>query len=121
MRVFVDTPAWFAAVNVKDRHHERALELLAAGLDLITSTFILSRRGVCLRGQAPFRNRRELRPACRVGSRTIEPTTMGDHEHAWHLTTRFEDQEFSLVDRTSFATTGVLDICKVNSRSTTTS
>jgi len=39
----------------------------------------------------------------RRGAETIEQTTSADFEAAWSIGERFPDQDFSLVDRTSFA------------------
>jgi predicted nucleic acid-binding protein len=43
--IFVDSSAWFAAVNRRDRHHIRATELLATNAPLVTSDFILVELG----------------------------------------------------------------------------
>ena len=54
MTVFVDTSAWFAAVNLKDRHHERASTLVAAEDRLITSTFVLVETWLLLQSKIAF-------------------------------------------------------------------
>lgn len=49
----------------------------------------------------------------RSGVATIEQTTSADLEAAWAIGRRFSDQDFSLVDRTSFALMERLGITKV--------
>lgn len=49
----------------------------------------------------------------RSGVATIEQTTSADLEAAWAIGRRFSDQDFSLVDRTSFALMQRLGITKV--------
>ena len=51
----------------------------------------------------------------RSGIATIEQTTSADLEAAWAIGQRFSDQDFSLVDRTSFALMERLGITKVMS------
>jgi predicted nucleic acid-binding protein len=103
MKAFVDTSAWFAAVHVKDRHHERAAELLRGSLDLTTSTFILVETWRLLRSRMGFATAETFTDHVRFGAASIEPTLMSDREHAWRMPSMFGDQSFSLVDRTRFA------------------
>lgn len=110
MRAFVDTSAWFAAVHVKDRHHERAVELLRGDLELTTSTFILVETWRLLRSRMGAET---FASYVRSGAASIEPTLMSDLEHAWRMPSMFGDQSFSLVDRTSFAMMERLGISKV--------
>lgn len=49
----------------------------------------------------------------RSGVATIEQTTSADLEAAWAIGQRFSDQDFSLVDRTSFALMERLGITRV--------
>jgi predicted nucleic acid-binding protein len=113
MRVFVDTSAWFAAVNAKDRHHRRASELLAADFDLVTSTFIVVEAWRLLLSKLDFATAESFVERVASGAVTLEQTTMDDFHRARGLTTGFEDQEFSFVDRTSFAMMERLGIHKV--------
>ena len=50
---------------------------------------------------------------CAAGSPTIEQTTSADLEAAWATGQRFSDQDFSLVDRTSFALMERLGLTRV--------
>ena len=49
----------------------------------------------------------------RSGVATVEQTTSADLESAWAIGQHFSDQDFSLVDRTSFALMERLGITKV--------
>jgi predicted nucleic acid-binding protein len=112
MTVFVDTSAWFAAVNLKDRHHERASTLVAAEDRLITSTFVLVETWLYCKARSPSPLRRNS-AIIRAGAAALEQETMSDLEHAWRMPSMFEDQSFSLFDRTSFAMMERLGISKV--------
>ena len=39
--IFVDSSAWFAAVNRRDQHHKQAIELLALHSPLVTSDLVI--------------------------------------------------------------------------------
>ena len=39
--IFVDSSAWFAVVNRRDRHHARGIELLASNTPLVTSDLVI--------------------------------------------------------------------------------
>jgi predicted nucleic acid-binding protein len=113
MNAFVDTSAWFAAVSVKDRHHRRASELLDARLRLLTSTFTIIETWLLLRTRINFAIAESFVEHIRSGAAKVEHSTMDDLVRARELAAAFADQEFSLVDRTSFAMMERLGIGKV--------
>jgi predicted nucleic acid-binding protein len=113
MTVFVDTSAWFATVNVRDRHHERASELLRAESRLTTSTFVLVETWLLLQSKTSFAVAEGYAEYIRTGAARLEHTTAGDLQHAWQIANAYHDQSFSLVDRTSFAMMERLGISKV--------
>jgi predicted nucleic acid-binding protein len=113
MKAFVDTSAWFAAVNAKDRHHQRASELLNAQLRLFTSTFTIIETWLLLRSRINFAIAEGFTDHIRSGAAKVEESTIDDLVRAWELAAAFADQEFSLVDRTSFAMMERLGIDKV--------
>jgi predicted nucleic acid-binding protein len=113
MKAFVDTSAWFAAANVKDRHNQRAIELLSAGLELITSTFVLVETWLILQSKMSFAVAEDFAGYVRLGAAKIESNEMSDLEYSWRVREAFQDQPFSLVDRTSFAMMERLQISKV--------
>lgn len=113
MTVFVDTSAWFATVNVKDRHHQRASELVRMQLPLVTSTFVLVETWLLLHSRIAFAVADGFTEYIRAGAAQLEQTTMGDLQHAQQIARAFPDQSFSLVDRTSFAMMERLRISRV--------
>ena len=113
MKAFVDTSAWYAAANVKDRHHQRATELLAVGLELVTSTFVLVETWLLLQSKVGFATAEEFASYVWLGAAKIEPAETSDLEYCWRIHDAFRDQSFSLVDRTSFAMMERLAIFKV--------
>lgn len=112
MRAFVDTSAWFAATNDKDRHHKRAVELLGAEPHLVTSTFVLVETWLLLQSKISFAITEAFTTYLRSGAAALEQTTGTDLKQAWEMPAAFRDQRFSLVDRTSFAMMRRLRISK---------
>jgi predicted nucleic acid-binding protein len=115
LSLFVDTSAWYAAADDDDRGHGRAVEILSAGDRLVTTDHILVETWFLLR-------KRLGRPAAelfwrglRRGVAAIEPVGAADLEVAWAIGEAFPDQDFSLVDRTSFAVMQRLAIHRVAS------
>jgi len=113
MKAFVDTSGWFAAANAKDRHHQRASELLGEEFEFVTSTFIIVETWLLLQSRLSFAIAEEFVDSVRLGAAALEHTSMTDIQRAWQLSASFEDQMFSLVDRTSFVMMERLGITKV--------
>lgn len=103
MTVFVDTSAWFAAANVKDRHHERASELIRAEPEPTTGTLVLVETWPLLQSKMAFAIAEDVAGYTRRGTADLEEATMSELQRAWQVRNEFQDQSFSLVDRTSFA------------------
>jgi predicted nucleic acid-binding protein len=90
MTAFVDTSAWLAA-NVKDRHHERASELVRAERKLTTSTFVLVETWFLLQSKMSFAVAEDVAEYLRAGAAALEETTMSDLQHAWQMRNAFQD------------------------------
>lgn len=103
MSLFVDTSIWYAAADSLDVNNARAKAILAAGEPLVTSDHVLVETWTLLR----YRIRRQAADrfweGLRGGVAAIEPVGMADLEAAWQIGVSYRDQEFSIVDRTSFA------------------
>jgi predicted nucleic acid-binding protein len=103
LSVFVDTSVWYAVADAGDRRNRRAKELLRSGGPFVTSDHVLVETWILLR----FRLHREAAErfwaALRGGLAEIEPVTAADLQVAWAISESFPDQDFSIVDRTSFA------------------
>jgi uncharacterized protein len=113
MSVFVDTSAWFASANAKDRHHERASELLLSQAALVTSTFVLVETWLLLQSKIGYYVAESFAGLVRSGAARLEHVTTEDVENAWRIATMFRDQRFPLVDRASFAMMERLGMSKV--------
>jgi predicted nucleic acid-binding protein len=101
--LFVDTSAWYAAADRADSSHRRAKSVLARGEDLVTTDHVLVETWLLLRHRLGRRAAERFWEALRAGVAAIEPVVPADLEVAWAVADRFPDQDFSIVDRTSFA------------------
>jgi predicted nucleic acid-binding protein len=101
--LFVDSSAWYAAADRGDRSHERAVAVLSAGETLVTSDHVLVETWQLLRHRLGRAVAERFWEGLRRGAALIEPVTAADLEVAWGVGRDFLDQDFSLVDRTSFA------------------
>lgn len=115
MSVFVDTSAWYAAIDETDADHARAREVLGSGVPLVTTDHVLVEAWLLIKSRTHRAAADSFWRHVRSGAARIESTTPSDLEVAWQLGERFSDQDFSLVDRTSFATMMRLGITRVAS------
>ncbi|MDQ3553416.1 MAG: PIN domain-containing protein [Chloroflexota bacterium] len=111
--LFVDTSAFYAAVDRGDGSHHRAITVLGAGDRLLTSDHILVETWLLLRYRLGRHSAELLWSAIRGGAAAIEPVGEGDLETAWAIGEEFTDQDFSIVDRTSFAVMQRLGVLRV--------
>ena len=103
MSVFVDTSVWYAAADSGDAANVRAQAILASGEFLITSDHVLIETWILLRHRIHRLAADRFWEALRGGVAVIEPVGAADLEAAWHIGISYRDQDFSIVDRTSFA------------------
>ena len=103
MRIFVDTSAWFAAVNGNDAQHARAKSALAGQTGLVTSTLLLAETWRLLHQKLHWQAAESFWRVIRQGAAELETVIAADLEAAWLIGQRYPDQDFSLTDRTSFA------------------
>jgi uncharacterized protein len=111
LTLFVDTSAFYAAADMADRSHERTKRVLGAGEPLVTSDHVLAESWLLLRHRLGRAAANAFLEAIRAGASAVEHVGPADLEVAWSIAAEFEDQDFSLVDMTSFAVmqrTGVL-------------
>lgn len=103
MSLFVDTSVWYAAADRSDRSNARAQEILAAETRLVTTDHILVESWMLLRHRIHRRAAEAFWDGLRSGVARIESVGTADLHAAWAIGRAFADQDFSLVDRTSFA------------------
>ena len=115
MSVFIDTSVWFAAAVARDHDNERAKSILASTAAHVTTDHILVETWLLLRS----RYRREVAERffdniLRSGV-TLEMVTTADMVAARAIGVAFPDQDFSIIDRTSFAVMERLGLTQVAS------
>ena len=103
MSVFVDTSVWYAAADRSDAANSRAKAILGLGESLFTSDHVLVETWTLLRYRISRYAAERFWEALRSGVAAIEPVGTADLEAAWQIGLAYRDQDFSLVDRTSFA------------------
>jgi uncharacterized protein len=115
MTLFVDTSAWYAAADGADRWHSRARDVLATNEPLLTNDHVLVESWLLLRHRVHREAAERFWEGLRAGLATIEMVVAVDLESAWAIDRQFPDQDFSLVDRVSFAMMERLGIDRVAS------
>lgn len=103
MSVFVDTSVWFAAANPDDDYNGRARDILASADALITTDHVLAETWTLIRNRIHYRAADRFWGELRNGIAHIEPVGLADLDVAWQIGLDWKDQDFSLIDRTSFA------------------
>lgn len=104
MSAFVDASALYAIADRGDRSHARATEIVTrADEPLITSDHVLVESWLLAASRGGHHAADRLWQHLRAGAARIEPISAADLEAAWRIGEAFPDQDFSIVDRTSFA------------------
>ena len=103
MSLFVDTSVWYAAADAADVGNRRAKEILSAGEALVTSDHVLVETWTLLRHRLHAAAAEAFWTGLRGGVARLEIVGSADLQAAWTIGRDFPDQDFSLVDRTSFA------------------
>lgn len=103
MSLFVDTSVWYAAADSSDVGNTRAKVVLANGEALVTTDHVLLETWTLLRYRIHRHTAERFWEGLRSGTAAIEPVGTADLEAAWQIGISYRDQDFSLVDRTSFA------------------
>jgi uncharacterized protein len=103
MSLFVDTSIWYAAADSSDRSNARAKTILKSGETLVTSDHVLVETWTLLHHKLDRKAADRFWEGLRSGIAAIEAVTLADLEVAWEIGVSWRDQDFSIVDRTSFA------------------
>ena|ERR1017187_4100080 len=115
MSLFVDTSIWYAAADSSDRSNASAKTILKAGEALVTTDHILIETWTLLHHRLSPKAAERFWDALRNGVATIEAVGLADLEAAWDIGLAWRDQDFSIVDRTSFAVMRRLGIMRAAS------
>ncbi len=103
MNLFVDTSVWYSAVDKWDVDNDRAKTILTTGNPLLTTDHVLVETWLLVRNRIHRKAAEQFWEGIRNGVAFVEPVGPADLEAAWQIGLAFRDQDFSLVDRTSFA------------------
>ena len=115
MSLFVDSSVWYAAIDSRDRRNARARAVLKLEDPLVTTDHVLVETWLLLNSRFDQRRADGFWEGVRRSGVTIESVGAADLEAAWAKGESFSDQEFSIVDRTSFAVMERLGIHRVAS------
>lgn len=103
MTLFVDTSVWYAAGDRGDRSNRRAKEILKSDGALVTTDHILVEAWILFRHRLSHKAAERFWDGLRSGVASVESVTTADLERAFAMGQTYPDQDFSIVDRTSFA------------------
>jgi predicted nucleic acid-binding protein len=106
----VDTGGWIALAVKRDRYHDKAAtyyrKISNANVRLVTSNYVLSETYTRIRyddGHAKaLQFNASIQEAIKAGRLNLEWVTSAIHKSAWDIFEKYDDQEFSFVDCTSF-------------------
>jgi predicted nucleic acid-binding protein len=102
MSLFVDTSMWYAAADKSDASNSRAKAVLSGGEPLVTTDHILVESWMLIRHRLGRRAAERFWEGLRSAA-TVEIVGAADLDTAWEIGKSYRDQDFSIVDRTSFA------------------
>ncbi len=102
--MFVDTSAWYAAVDADDASHSRSTARLSefAGT-LVTSDHVLVETWYLVASRLGRSIAEQVIDGIRGGIARVESAQLVDFEAASTIYVQFPDQNFSIVDRTSWS------------------
>ena len=115
MTLFVDTSVWYAAADAGDRSNARAKAILSVDDPLATTDHVLVETWLLMSRRLGRSAADRFWEGLRLGVASIEPVGPADLELAWAIGESFGDQDFSIVDRTSFAVMQRLGVLRVAS------
>ena len=111
----MDSSIWHAAADSPDEGNASARAALADDEPLVTTDHVLLETWLLIRNRLGRRAAERFWDGIRHGVATVEVVGAADLEAAWQIGTSYRDQDFSIVDRTSFAVILRLGIQRVAS------
>jgi uncharacterized protein len=94
---------FYAAADADDRSNAIGTRVLSAGEPLVTSDHVLVETWLLLGRRLGRHAAESFWEGVRAGAARVEPVTAADLEVAFAVCDAVPDQDFSIVDRTSFA------------------
>jgi predicted nucleic acid-binding protein len=111
--LYVDTSAFFAAVDDDEADSGPVRTVLASERRLVTSDHVLVESWLLIHRKLGRSAADGFWASLRAGAASIEQVGPGDLEVAWAIGESWPDQDFSIVDRTSFAVMQRLGVHRV--------
>jgi len=105
MNIFIDTGAFYALADTSDAHHNAAKDFYITALEehrFFTTTFVLVETWLLVRNKLGYRAAQKFLETIRKGVISLLEVLPSDLENAWTILAEYADQQFSLVDATSF-------------------
>lgn len=103
---------FYAAADAGDSSNARAKDALDADEPLLTTDHVLVETWLLLHHRLGREAARRFWEGVRSGVAILEQVVRADLDVAWEIGERFPDQDFSLVNRTSFAVMRRLGLSK---------
>lgn len=103
MTIFVDTSAWYAVADASDNSNARMKTTLSTDERLLTTDHVLAETWLLLRHRLGRAAAERFWAGLRSSGVTLECVLPVDLEAAFAVGVTFPDQDWSVVDRTSFA------------------
>jgi predicted nucleic acid-binding protein len=106
MNTFIDTVAFYALADKTDKYNQRAKNYYNENYKpgyFITSSFVFSESWTLIHHKLDKSAARAFWEKIRSGVIFLQHVTPLDLERAWEIFNKYDDQDFSLVDCTSFA------------------
>jgi len=115
LSIFIDSSVWFALVVARDRNNSRAKFILQSETVHVTTDHIVVETWLLLNSRYHRHAAERFWDRIRRSAAHIETAGAADLEAAWAIGESFPDQNFSIVDRTSFAVMERLGLTRVAS------
>ena len=115
MSLFVDTSVWYAAADSSDADNSFAKAALLSGESLVTTDHVLIEAWSLIHHRIGTHAAKRFWEVIRDGAASVEIVGAGDLNAAWQIGEEFPDQDFSIVDRTSFAVMRRVSLTRVAS------
>jgi len=115
LTIFIDSSVWFATIVARDQNNRQAKVILLNESDHVTTDHVVVETWLLLNSRYRRQAAESFWERVRGGAVRIEIVTAADLEAAWAIGEAFPDQNFSIVDRTSFAVMERLGITRAAS------
>jgi predicted nucleic acid-binding protein len=113
--LFIDTSIFYAVADADDQGNARAKAILGDADPALTTDHILVEAWLLIRRRLGRHAADRFWSGARGGAIRLESVTLADLDIAWSIGEVFPEQDFSIVDRTSFVVMQRLGIYRVAS------